>query len=601
MADPGRARVDSLLDVGRAHFARRVIGRYAALDAFRQAARLAPADPEPLYWQMKVGFYLRSDEGDGMAREALLRLFAVTPDYADAWERFQDVYRNDDIWRRAERAFARHGNDLVALERRAELLIALDEGARADSLLAVLTTHRPATTRTFLLRAEASFLSGNLSAGYAWHDSALALADADSTGALWDEAWMIASPDETARHAARPPEQRRVFFARFWERRDPNLLTAENERLPEHYARQAEARRLYRLLHPQRSIYHSSRARALGVFGERRQLTDLAWGVGAMEDTAMPRAFRAGLTAQGLVYVRHGRPDEQAPCIPDLQRPLEVPACYSHLDSEGWLYRTPDGPVTLAFRHGGEFFWPVTEDQVRTIGTLLDTDRTALPAPLRARAWTAFFQSAELGLTDVYYKAQGDAVAVILWDAVNEPVRAAASGAGLLVLSVPPGSYQLGLDVDSAGVLGRLRRETSVPRFSLADLSLSSLALAPAETLLDRETALRDMPADFAYPAGSPLAAYLEIYGLATDQDGRSQYRVRYTFEPARSFPARWLSGGRAVVFEFDRVAPSGNTVERLVVDPEQLPAGRYRVSVAVTDLRRNVKSESASLDIVVR
>src|SRR5881409_2984538 len=73
------AQVDSLMAAGRAHFAQRVIGRYAALEDFRAAARLAPTDPEPWYWQMKVGFYLRSDDGDYIAREALLGLSLLLP------------------------------------------------------------------------------------------------------------------------------------------------------------------------------------------------------------------------------------------------------------------------------------------------------------------------------------------------------------------------------------------------------------------------------------------------------------------------------------------------------------------------------------------
>jgi hypothetical protein len=38
-----------------------------------------------------------------------------------------------------------------------------------------------------------------------------------------------------------------------------------------------------------------------------------------------------------------------------------------------------------------------------------------------------------------------------------------------------------------------------------------------------------------------------------------------------------------------------------LVIDPDKLPAGRYRVTVLVTDLQRNVKSESAALDVTIR
>src|SRR4051812_4558500 len=76
--------------LGRVHYARPVVGRFPALEEFRTAARLAPNDPEPLYWQMKVGFYLRGDDGEIVAREALLALFAVTPNYLDTWERFRD-------------------------------------------------------------------------------------------------------------------------------------------------------------------------------------------------------------------------------------------------------------------------------------------------------------------------------------------------------------------------------------------------------------------------------------------------------------------------------------------------------------------------------
>jgi hypothetical protein len=234
----------------------------------------------------------------------------------------------------------------------------------------------------------------------------------------------------------------------------------------------------------------------------------------------------------------------------------------------------------------------------------LNTDRTTLPAPLAAHAWTAVFMSGELGLTDVYYKAGGDTAAVALWgNASGAPLRI--RGSGLLQLSVPPGRYDLGLDVDSAGVLGRIRRPLTVPAFSLVDLDLSSLVLAPTENdaaLPDRETTLRGMPANLSYPAGIPLAAYLEVYGLGLDRGNRSHYRVRYAFAPLRSTLARLFGGSaRPVVFEFERGAAAGSVIEQLVIEPDKLPSGRYRVTVAVTDLTRNVKSESVALDVTIR
>ena len=422
--------------LGRVHYARPVVGRFPALEEFRTAARLAPNDPEPLYWQMQVGFYLRGDDGESVAREALLALFAVTPNYLDAWERFRDVYRNRDIWLRAERAFARHGEQPVALEHRAELLIALEQGARADSLLGIVVAKGAAGVPTYLLRAEANFFAGNPRAGFAWHDSALAHADSDPGDALWDEAWLIASPDEVERHESTPPEERRLFYQRFWGQRDPDLLTPENERLAEHYARRAEVRRTYRLLHPQRTVYHSKLARALQAFDDRREAGDFrapfpgggrgrmvpgpSWefrmmdqfytslSSQALQDTAMPLAFRAGVTAQGLVFLRHGKPEQQAICVSDLQHGWQLPSdvtCTSYRDVESWLYWTPAGPMSVRFDKG-ERFSPSSGEQLHNTFMLLNTDRSTLPAPLVARAWTAMFKSGDLGLTDVYYLAR---------------------------------------------------------------------------------------------------------------------------------------------------------------------------------------------------
>src|SRR2546428_8943842 len=58
------AQVDSLMAAGRALFAQRVIGRYAALEDFRAAARPAPPDAEPWDRQMKGGFHLRTEQCD---------------------------------------------------------------------------------------------------------------------------------------------------------------------------------------------------------------------------------------------------------------------------------------------------------------------------------------------------------------------------------------------------------------------------------------------------------------------------------------------------------------------------------------------------------
>jgi len=57
----------------------------------------------------------------------------------------------------------------------------------------------------------------------------------------------------------------------------------------------------------------------------------------------------------------------------------------------------------------------------------------------------------------------------------------------------------------------------------------------------------------------------------------------------------------RAVTFEFDRETESSTAFERLIIEPDRLAAGRYRVTTSVTDRTRNVKSESVALEIEIR
>src|SRR2546422_6759328 len=71
--------------LGRSWFAWPVVGRYQALEEFRTAARLAPADPEPLYWQGPGGGHPGSDRGGGSMREARLPTFPLSPPDSRWW------------------------------------------------------------------------------------------------------------------------------------------------------------------------------------------------------------------------------------------------------------------------------------------------------------------------------------------------------------------------------------------------------------------------------------------------------------------------------------------------------------------------------------
>ena len=613
-AHPQDARAHLLL--GQVWYAWPVIGRYTALAEFRTAARLAPEDPAPLYWQVRVGQYLGSDEGEVIIREAILRVFALTPDYEDCWALFQGLYHSSDIWRRADRALARHPDDPLALERRARIAVALELPERAESLAVRAMDRRGPTVSLFLLRAEAAFDASRDSAGYAWYDSAVAHADADSTGALWDQVWMIASPAEVARQDSTVPGQRKDFFEWFWARRDPDLVTPQNERIAEHFRRMVEVRRMFHLLHPYVRWHHSPSARALAASYDRDGFLAAAESGTVLDRYSPARLLMAdardnndtigrtsvyalaNLSARGLIWLRHGRPDfwdrEQG----------------DFFASHEWTYYTAGGPLTIGFEgipgalgaHGDHIVAPpVNRHQARAVRTLLTTDGTSLPATLAARGWSAFFLEGGSGNTDLYVKATPGTAAAVLRDTVAEAEVARDRG-GLMRLTAPPGVYRLALDVDSGGAVGRIREPVRLPVFSWASLGVSSLVLAPGDALSDRAAALEAMPADLTYPAGRAVATYAELYGLSRDSDGRARYRVRYSFAPVRSLVTRLERGAAPVVFEFDRESEwRGATLERLVIEPGRLPTGRYRVTLSVTDLPTNVKSETVALDITLR
>lgn len=373
---------------------------------------------------------------------------------------------------------------------------------------------------------------------------------------------------------------------------------------------------MFHLLHPYVRWHHSPAARALAASYDRDGFLAAAESGTVLDRYSPARLLMAdardnndtigrtsvyalaNLSARGLIWLRHGRPDfwdrEQG----------------DFFASHEWTYYTADGPLTIGFEgipgalgaHGDHIVAPpVNRHQARAVRTLLTTDGTSLPATLAARGWSAFFLEGGSGNTDLYVKATPGTAAAVLRDTVAEAEVARDRG-GLMRLTAPPGVYRLALDVDSGGAVGRVREPVRLPVFSWASLGVSSLVLAPGDALSDRAAALEAMPADLTYPAGRAVATYAELYGLSRDSDGRARYRVRYSFAPVRSLVTRLERGAAPVVFEFDRESEwRGATLERLVIESGRLPTGRYRVTLSVTDLPTNVKSETVALDITLR
>jgi hypothetical protein len=556
----------------------------------------------------------------------VLRLFFLDPDYRDSWSIFQSLYASDDVRRRADRALANHPATRVTLAHRAELALGMGLWDRSDSLAGAALAAGPPDGGLWMARAAAAFAAGRDSAGYERYDSALAHADADSSEALWEDLRSIATPSEVTAYAGTASGDRRSFFERFWSQRDPDLLTPVNERIAEHYRRVAEARRIYPVLHPLSVFIRSPWGRALArashrdarqtaidsiqaapnldaVTGLDPSLGDPTAGVAARLNPDPSESIEAavaatGFTAQGLIWLRHGPPAARV--------------------GDFWLYQTPDGPVWLLFSHFSPLFVdptdgpdmivlgprsPIHQSRLQERLEWLERhDRTAVSAPLEARGWVAFFKSALRDHTILYTKAEPDtAAAAALWSSRGTKVDWA-RGPGLIRLTAPPGAYQLGVDVDSAGLLGRARLGVHLPAYSDTALALSSLALAPGDSIAGREAVLRGMPGDLEYPADRSLVAYCEIYGLAPDDQGRVRYTVRYRFAPVKSLPGKLLGHARPVTIELTRERRDGGVLpEQIVIAPGRLPPGRYRVTVEVVLRPGSTAVHSTELEIRIK
>lgn len=613
----------ALLALGRTYLEWPVIGRFRAWRLFEDAAREAPLDPEPRYWQMRAGQRLGGADGERLTRDAFFRLLELTATYRDMWDIWDRLYRGEGHRRKAVRILASR-TDPASLLRRAILLIELERYAAADSLLADLTARGGDAVTTLALRAQAAFESGRRAEGERLYWYAVDRARADTAGLLWRQIVTIATPDEEAAYAVTDPERRAAFYRGFWARREPDLATPANERLAEHFQRLRTARRDFALLFPSNRFHRSAEARALaadlgpvilerlgGLHASRwipghSRLEDevQAAGVGVdvrdlPEPDSVTRYLRHGLDGRGLLFLRFGAPDERLITVG------------RGIDAEAWRYTVDGEPVSFTFARatagsraagvaGGDFvIFPTSRAEVHNAALLLERDATAMTAELAVEAWVAFFRAADpalarLGFLDVLVRPNADSAAVAVWD-LGDQELVRARGATPITVSVREGVYRLGADIRRSGRRGRLRDHLETPPLAPGWLAVSSLlAGVTTDSAPDRHAMAALMPADRAITRhGRPLALYAEIYDLPTEQ-GIARYDVTYAFEPR--------DGGSRVTFTFPRTHAAGAVVvERLVVQPGLVPPGAYRLTLSVRDRIVGITSRGVALDLTLR
>ncbi len=615
------ARAESLLALGREWLAHPVWGRFPAESAFRRASELEPLNPEPLYYLGKVGLYLGGDDGEMIARPALVRMLALQPDFRDGWALWKQLYRGRTERREAVRALAAHSGFFIADLRRAELLIELRRQDSASALLRDLARRSPADPAPLALLAESRFEAGDDSTGMRAYADAITLADNDTSGILWRQVRSIATPAERQRFAALKPGQHAAFFRSFWSYRDPDLRTILNERVGEHFRRYAEAQADFALLHPNARYHHSAQWRALaGGLGmlpgpEMGMLVDQTANAmcGARLPSVRDTTVRSGLGRQveqsdstspnledglddrGRIWVRYGQPTLR----------FRFGA-----DAETWCYDTGEGMLRVTFlrRTGG---WgasgdlvvtPVIAGEAESAWRLLTTDRPTIPTGrLTFSFWPATFRI-EAGVKTelVLFPDSVGAVAELVDENGIQVARDTATD-GALRLAAAPGAYMLLMDGRRGRNTGRYRGSVVLPAYAPGGVTISGILIAGGGIGATRDSMEAAATGSLRFRASQPLRVYAEVYGLQP-QGGAVTYEATYRFERLDRGFLGLFGGNRVTTVTFHRVVPAAEShVESVRLDPGRLARGRYRLVLQVRDPARALTVATTSVQFELR
>lgn len=186
-------------------------------------------------------------------------------------------------------------------------------------------------------------------------DACLAAMDDVTAGLLWDQARLVATPEEVRRHETLGIEALADFFRGFWKIRDVFPLTDYNERLAEHFRRLKHARHEYAL--------RSNGQAYLTTHDAFKELSPDLEVYASDLVYEYQESVKPWLDHRGLLYVRHGEADRYVRTSQGVR-------------SETWLYHSwTSRPLLLHFvdRRGvGEMVLTLNLAQALTGGSVED-------------------------------------------------------------------------------------------------------------------------------------------------------------------------------------------------------------------------------------
>ena len=147
-----------------------------------------------------------------------------------------------------------------------------------------------------------------------------AIQDSADMKAFYDDICYIMNNDEYDEYNTTPIDSIGNFYSRFWRSRDPDLATEHNERIVEHYQRLFYARKWYRRYNVGRTAIDFVHETVHPLIG--------GTGIGIKVGNDFLKTYLSKAVPEkryfddmGLIYIRHGQPDNQvfdiAPLDPD--------------------------------------------------------------------------------------------------------------------------------------------------------------------------------------------------------------------------------------------------------------------------------------------
>ena len=189
---------------------------------------------------------------------------------------------------------------------------------------------------------------------------------------------------------------------------------------------------------------------------------------------------------------------------------------------------------------------------------------------------------------------------------------------GVLKLTLPPGAYRLEVKSQDRlrGRMGAYRQHVVVEPYGKSRLQISDLELAwqvAAENVDNRfrkgDLNVVPMPSR-TFKRGQSVFVYYEIYNLAKDEFGRTNYTVSYTITskdtPGRmgniSRLFRWRTGKREeLAVTYEQQGESGDEVEYVELALGEQTPGRYSLKVSITDKNSHVSAEKDAVFVIAR